>query len=85
MKNAENWAKKNIPWDCHGMFNITGGWGAPLDEQQPNLYVKTLLNISVFTGLLFVRLRIRHAHLMVLWRIPPHRHVKIKTAHYGAV
>lgn len=24
---AVNGAKKNIPWDYHGMLNITGGWG----------------------------------------------------------
>lgn len=24
-KTAGNGAKKNIPWDCHGMFNIPGG------------------------------------------------------------
>lgn len=25
-KTAGDGAKKNIPWDYHGMFNITGGW-----------------------------------------------------------
>ena len=24
-KNAGNGVKKNIPWDYHGMFNISGG------------------------------------------------------------
>lgn len=24
-KTAGNWAKKNTPWDYHGMFNIPGG------------------------------------------------------------
>ena len=26
-KIARNGAKKNIPCDCHGMSDITGGWG----------------------------------------------------------
>ena len=26
-KTAGNGAKKNIPWGCHGMHHIPGGWG----------------------------------------------------------
>jgi hypothetical protein len=39
-KIAGNGAKKNIPGNYHGMFNITGGWGGCLDKQKQNITQK---------------------------------------------